>query len=52
LWRRARLAAELGYREEALRSYEHYLWLRSDPEPVLEEKVATVRTEYEMYRGS
>jgi tetratricopeptide (TPR) repeat protein len=52
LLRRARLAAELGYREEALRSYEHYLWLRSDPEPVLEEKVATVRTEYEMYRGS
>jgi hypothetical protein len=45
LLRRARLAAELGYRDEAIQSYQHYLWLRSDPEPVLAEQVAAVRIE-------
>jgi len=51
LLRRARLAVELGYREEAIQSYEHYLTLMSDPEPVLEDKVAAVRAEYEALRG-
>ncbi len=45
LLRRARRAAELGYREEAIQSYQHYLTLRSDPEPVLAEQVASVRAE-------
>jgi len=51
LLRRARLAADLGYREEAMQAYERYLALRSDPEPVLEEKVAGVRAELEVLRG-
>jgi tetratricopeptide (TPR) repeat protein len=51
LLRRARLAAQLGYREEAVQAYERYLTLRSDPEPVLEEKVAGVRAELEALRG-
>ncbi|MEE8361972.1 MAG: serine/threonine-protein kinase [Gemmatimonadales bacterium] len=45
LLRRARLATELGYRDEAIQSYQHYLWLRSDPEPVLADQVAAVRME-------
>jgi len=45
LLRRARLAAELGYRDEAIQSYQHYLWLRSDPEPVLADQVEAVRAE-------
>jgi len=48
---RARMAAELGLRDEALSVYEQYLALRSDPEPVLERKVAEVRAEYEAYRA-
>jgi tetratricopeptide (TPR) repeat protein len=48
---RARMAAELGLREEALRAYEQYLALRSDPEPVLEERVAEVRAEYEALKA-
>ncbi len=50
--RRARLAADLGYHDEAIQSYEHYLTLMSDPEPVLEEEVAAVRAEYEALRGN
>jgi tetratricopeptide (TPR) repeat protein len=49
---RARLAAKLGFRDEAVQSYEHYLALMSDPEPTLEESVAMVRTEYEAYAGN
>jgi tetratricopeptide (TPR) repeat protein len=45
LLRRARLAAELGYRDEAIQSYQHYLRLMSDPEPVLADRVEAVRTE-------
>jgi hypothetical protein len=45
LLRRARLATELGYRDEAIQSYQHYLWLRSDPEPVLVDQVVAVRAE-------
>ncbi len=45
LLRRARLAAELGYRDEAIQSYQHYLTLRSDPEPVLADQVEAVRME-------
>ncbi|MEE8139132.1 MAG: hypothetical protein V3T81_09745, partial [Thermoanaerobaculia bacterium] len=45
LLRRARLAAELGYRDEAIQSYQHYLRLHSDPEPVLADQVAAVRME-------
>jgi hypothetical protein len=48
---RARLAAKLGYRDEAVQSYEHYLALMSDPEPVLADSVAAVRAEYEAYAG-
>jgi tRNA A-37 threonylcarbamoyl transferase component Bud32/tetratricopeptide (TPR) repeat protein len=48
---RARLAADLGYRDEAIQSYEHYLTLMSNPEPVLEETVAGVGAELEALRG-
>ncbi len=41
----ARLAAALGHREEAVRAYDQYLILRSDPEPVLADEVAQVREE-------
>jgi hypothetical protein len=42
---RARLARQLGLRDEAIRAYDHYLTLRSDPEPALAELVASVRAE-------
>lgn len=42
-----RLAALNGDIEGAIRAYEHYLALRSDPEPELEPEVADVRAEYE-----
>jgi hypothetical protein len=42
---RARLADELGLRDEAIQAYDHYLTLRSDPEPVMEGQVAVVRAE-------
>jgi hypothetical protein len=48
---RARMAAQLGLTGEAILSYEQYLALRSDPEPVLEEKVAGVRAELEALRA-
>jgi len=48
---RARMAAELGLRDEALSAYEQYLALRSDPEPALADKVAAIRAEYEAYRA-
>ncbi len=51
LLRRARLAAELGYRDEAVQSYQHYLRLRSDPEPVLADQVAAVRMELAEFLG-
>ena len=44
---RARLAADLGYRDAAIQSYEHYLTLMSDPELAFEEKVGGVRAELE-----
>jgi tetratricopeptide (TPR) repeat protein len=49
LLNRARLASKLGYRDEAVQSYEHYLALMADPEPVLQDSVAAVRAEYEAY---
>jgi tetratricopeptide (TPR) repeat protein len=45
LLRRARWAVELGYRDEAIQSYQHYLRLMSDPEPVLADRVEAVRAE-------
>jgi Protein kinase domain len=48
---RARMAAELGLRDEALSVYQQYLALRSNPEPALDTKVAEVRAEYEVYRA-
>ena len=48
---RARMAAELGLRDEAIQAYEQYLALRSDPEPVLAGMVAEVRAEYEALTG-
>jgi hypothetical protein len=42
---RARLARQLGLTEEAIRAYDHYLTLRSHPEPVMAEQVAQVREE-------
>jgi tetratricopeptide (TPR) repeat protein len=45
LLQRARLAAELGLTDEATQAYNHYLTLRSDPEPVIEKQVAAVRAE-------
>jgi len=44
---RARNAALLGYRDEALDAYERYLAFRSDPEPGLMEQADSVRQEYE-----
>jgi len=40
-----RLAAQLGDREAAIRAYEHYLTLMSDPEPSLQPDVEQVRAE-------
>jgi tetratricopeptide (TPR) repeat protein len=40
-----RLAARLGDRAGAIRAYEHYLVLRSDPEPELRAEVARIRGE-------
>jgi len=40
-----RLAAVQGYRDEAMHAYEHYLALRSNPEPVLRPQRDTVRAE-------
>jgi hypothetical protein len=42
-----RLAALNGDVEGAIAAYEHYLALRSDPDPELEAEVADVRAEYE-----
>jgi hypothetical protein len=39
----ASLAAQLGERDEAIRSYQHYLALRFDPEPQLAGEVAQAR---------
>ena len=41
----ARLAARLGRPEEAIKAYNHYLWLRYDPEPALEAEVTQARRE-------
>ena len=41
----ARIAARLGRREEAIKAYDHYLWLRYDPEPDLAAEAAQVREE-------
>lgn len=38
-----RLAALTGDREGAIAAYEHYLALRSDPEPAVEDEVEAVR---------
>ena len=40
-----RLAAHLGDRAGAIRAYEHYLALRSDPEPVLRPERDRIRAE-------
>ncbi|HEY7482344.1 MAG TPA: serine/threonine-protein kinase [Gemmatimonadales bacterium] len=40
-----RLAAAIGDREGAIRAYQHYLALRSDPEPSLKPQVEQVRAE-------
>ncbi len=40
-----RLAASLGDRAAAIRAYEHYLALRSDPEPVLRAQRDSIRAE-------
>ena len=40
-----RLAAIVGEREEAIRSYRHYLALRADAEPALQPQVEAVRRE-------
>jgi hypothetical protein len=40
-----RLAASLGDRAGAIRAYEHYLALRSDPEPVLRPQRDSIRAE-------
>ena len=40
-----RLAAQLGDRDSAVRAYEHYLTLMSDPEPPLQPDVEQVRAE-------
>jgi hypothetical protein len=40
-----RLAAQLGDRADAIRAYEHYLALRSDPEPALRPERDRIRAE-------
>jgi TolB-like protein len=50
--REARLAAALGDRETAIRWYEHYLRLRSDPEPVLMPEVEEARRALAALTGS
>jgi tetratricopeptide (TPR) repeat protein len=49
---RARNAAALGYRDEAMNAYERYLAFRSDPEPALQDRVAAVRAEYEVLKAA
>ena len=41
----ARLAALTGDREGAIRAYEHYIALRSNPEPILEADARAARVE-------
>jgi tetratricopeptide (TPR) repeat protein len=48
---RARNAAALGYRDEALEAYERYLAFRSDPEPVLAEQASEIRRDYSRLAG-
>ena len=46
-----RLAAQLGDRNRAIRAYEHYLALRSDPEPALRPQRDSIRAELERLKG-
>lgn len=46
-----RLAASLGDRAGAIRAYEHYLALRSDPEPVLRPERDRIRAEVTRLKG-
>jgi tetratricopeptide (TPR) repeat protein len=46
----ARMAARLGLHDEAIRAYEHYLTLHSDPEPALVAQVAEVQAELDALR--
>ena len=47
----ARLLAKLGRTDEAIRAFEHYLSLRSDPEPSVRPQVDSVRTELRRLRA-
>jgi len=47
-----RLAARLGDRVGAIRAYEHYLVLRSDPEPVLRPERDRIRAELDRLKRS
>ncbi|HVF39682.1 MAG TPA: hypothetical protein VM939_07255, partial [Gemmatimonadaceae bacterium] len=45
-----RLSAKLGDRTSAIRAYEHYLALRSDPEPSLQPERERIRAEVQMLK--
>lgn len=45
-----KLAARLGYRAEAVRAYEHFLALRTDPEPVFRPQRDSIRAEVDRLR--
>ena len=47
-----RLAARLGDRTGAIRAYEHYLALRSNPEPVLLPQRDSIRAEVNRLKRS
>jgi tetratricopeptide (TPR) repeat protein len=48
----ARLAAELGDREGAIRAYEHHLALRYDPEPAIRASTDSIRAELARLKGA
>jgi eukaryotic-like serine/threonine-protein kinase len=47
-----RLAALAGHRERAIRAYQHYLTLRSDPDPALRPQVELIRQELQRLQAT
>ena len=52
LRREGRLASRVGDREGAIRAYDHYLALRSDPEPQLRAQRDSVRADLTRLKGA